>query len=140
MDLIKINTNSGHNDLFVYGNDEYPLAEPLFTMPDLVSKDTKVTLTVSNKFLGWNNHSGTSGHLNSPYLYALDGQPDTEGLVNYDIYAAFNRSISSSRPGSGVSKVTIYVSTPEPAATVGLFSMAILGGGSLLKRKHNQKV
>jgi hypothetical protein len=129
------------NDLSIYGND-YHIPQQndyrLFSKPDLVSNGTKIALTVGNEYLGWDNGSQT-GHLSSPYLYALDGQPDDEGPVNYDIYAAFNRSISSSRPGSGVSKVTIYVSTPEPAATVGLFSMAILGGGSLLKRKQNQK-
>jgi len=131
------------NDLLVFGNDYYRSQpdhiDPLFSVPDLVSNGTKITLTVSNESLGWDNHSGTSGHFKSPYLYALNGQPDDEGSVNYDVYAAFNRSMSSSRSGSGVSKVTIYVSTPEPAATVGLFSMAILGGGSLLKRKQNQK-
>lgn len=129
------------NDLSIYGNDYYIPQQNdsrLLLKPDLVSNGTKIALTIGNEYLAWDNGSQT-GHKRSQYLYALNGQPDQEGPVNYDIYAAFNRSIYSSRPGSGVSKVTIYVATPEPAVTVGLLSMAILGGGSLLKRKQNHK-
>jgi hypothetical protein len=42
----------------------------------------------------------------SPWLFQLEGQPDTEGPVNYDVFAAFNRVIAGSyRIGAGVGKV-----------------------------------
>jgi hypothetical protein len=43
-----------------------------------------------------------------PYLFALNGQPDEEGPVNYDIFAAFNRVIDGDyRNGTGVDFVVI---------------------------------
>ncbi len=49
--------------------------------------------------------------LSSPYLFALAGQSDTEGSVNFDIYASFNRVISGAyRSGIGLQKaiMTFY--------------------------------
>lgn len=44
----------------------------------------------------------------SPYLFALQGQADTEGPVNFDLYASFNRVISSNyRSGSGLEKAVM---------------------------------
>ncbi len=46
--------------------------------------------------------------LDRTVLFALDGQDDAEGSVNYDIYASFNKVISEySRLGSGAEKVKI---------------------------------
>ncbi len=70
--------DSGQNDLLVFGNDYYTPQkneDQLLSVYDLVSNGTKITLKVSNKLLEWDNHSGASGHLFSPYLYALAGQP-----------------------------------------------------------------
>jgi len=97
--------------LVVHGNDDIPSSlNPLATVSDFVTEPSEIKLKVSNEYLAWNNHNGIQGDVESPYLYALNGQPDGEGPVNHDIYAAFNRVISStSRIGSGVSKVTIVV-------------------------------
>lgn len=44
------------------------------------------------------------------HLFALDGQNDNKGEVNYDIFASFNRTIAdSTRTGSGVKNVSIYL-------------------------------
>jgi peptidoglycan hydrolase-like protein with peptidoglycan-binding domain len=65
-------------------------------------------------------------------LFALGGEADTEGQINYDIYAGFNRVISGnpSRIGTGVKKVVITLyggSAPTPvlsgSATVSLPSI-----------------
>ena len=44
-------------------------------------------------------------------LFALNGQPDSEGAVNYDIYIGLNRVIDAlsypDRIGSGLSKVIL---------------------------------
>lgn len=128
-----------YDDMSVYGKDGSPQG-PLATLPNIVGLGRRISLTVSNEYLGWDNHNGISGHLNSPYLFALNGQPDTEGPVNYDIYAAFNRSIDGIyRPGSGVSKVTISVSTPEPTSALGLLALGALGVFCGQKCKHQQK-
>ena len=53
------------------------------------------------------------GDVESPYLFALDGQSDREGPVNFDIYAAFNRNITGERLGIGVRNVTVTLLGPE---------------------------
>lgn len=64
--------------------------------------------------------SGEKDRLDSSYLYALNGQPDSEGPVNYDIYAGFNRTIySAGRNGTGLTKVTIKLS-PEDSCEIDL--------------------
>jgi hypothetical protein len=121
------------DDLRVFGNDY--VEGKLLHAPDLVGPGTKLSLTVSDNHLGWNNSAGTSGSLESPYLYALNGQPDFEGEENYDIFAAFNRSIgSANRWGSGVSRVEIKLSTPEPSTTLSLLALGSFGIASLVKR------
>ncbi|MCB0074024.1 MAG: VWA domain-containing protein, partial [Caldilineaceae bacterium] len=53
------------------------------------------------------------GDVESPYLFALDGQSDREGPVNFDIYATFNRNITGDRLGVGVRNVTVTLFGPE---------------------------
>jgi len=75
----------------------------MLNLYDIVSQGDTIPIEVSNYYLGWGG-----GELRSQYLYALDGQPDSEGPVNYDIYAAFNRTIySAGRDGSGVTEVIL---------------------------------
>ncbi len=102
--------------LSVYANDTIGPPEVnrlLVNLPGFASEDSTVNFEVSDQFLEWDNNSDTSGNLNSPFLYALNGQPDSEGPINYDIFAAFNRVIaggtspSAGRIGSGVDTVTI---------------------------------
>lgn len=91
------------------GRDATPPPKKLIDVPSFVASGRTVIFEVSNNFLGWSSLN-TSGTLSSIYLYALNGQPDTEGPVNYDIYAAFNRVIydpSAQRTGSGVGFVTV---------------------------------
>ena len=91
--------------LGVWGNDNLTIMEVrnMLNLYDIVSQGDTIPIEVSNYYLGWGG-----GELRSQYLYALDGQPDSEGPVNYDIYAAFNRTIySAGRDGSGVTEVTV---------------------------------
>jgi hypothetical protein len=98
----------------VYGNDyNTPRGGSLSqgNVPNFVTNGSRVELEVSNEKLAWDNKSGLQNSLTSPYLYALNGQPDDEGPVNSEIYAGFNRVISGpfDRIGSGASKVTILL-------------------------------
>ncbi len=104
------------NTLSLFSNDTIgppSVNRLLVRLPGFASEDSTVNFEVSDQFLGWDNNSDTSGNLNSPFLYALNGQPDSEGPINYDIFAAFNRVIaggtspSAGRIGSGVDTVTI---------------------------------
>jgi hypothetical protein len=50
------------------------------------------------------------GELQSEHLFALGGQPDSEGPVNYEIFAGFNRTIyKASRSGHGLGYVRIFL-------------------------------
>jgi len=40
--------------------------------------------------------------LNHPCIFALKGQPDREGSVNYDLFLGLNRVVAGGRVGSGV--------------------------------------
>lgn len=97
------------NVLSVYGSDYVSPETRLLLQysPIVEGKRANIKFTVKNQFLSW-SYTGQKGDLSSQYLYALDGQQDDEGQINYDIYAAFNRTISSSgRNGSGVRKITV---------------------------------
>jgi hypothetical protein len=127
--------------LRAFGNDNNPAT--LAIVPGLAAMGRTVVLTAGNEFLSWDNGSGVAGLAVSPYLYALNGQADSEGPVNYDIYAAFNRVIDGNyRIGAGVGEVTICLrsaadpscfpsAVPEPPAFlltgVGLVVLAIWG-------------
>jgi hypothetical protein len=98
----------------IYGSDRNPgNPKPLKRVSEFVAKGSYVNLAVSNSRVDWSSHGGSAGHLSSPYLYALGGQEDDEGPVNYEIYAAFNRVIDTSgcppeeRRGSGVTHVKV---------------------------------
>jgi hypothetical protein len=98
--------------LLVYGNEEIRARDAkdgrrlLFTLDDVVRRDETVALEVSNDRLGI-NYGGGIEVVESPYLFALDGQLDRAGLANYEIYAAFNRTIDGSNSGSGISQVVV---------------------------------
>jgi hypothetical protein len=93
----------------LYGNDYTPEPRLLSKVDNIVTTGDTLALTVCNEYLAWESPHKT-GELHSPYLYALNGQSDDEGPINYDIYAAFNRVIASSgRNGIGVSQVHIHL-------------------------------
>jgi hypothetical protein len=90
--------------LSVYGNDATPAAvRNMLNLYNMVALSSVLNLDVRNNYLGF----GT-GEIRSDRLYALAGQPDTEGPVNYDIFAAFNRTVGDgSRNGTGVTQVVV---------------------------------
>jgi len=125
-------------DLYIFGKDGTPTSGGLLSqIPNFVGNAGLVAnLTVRDQFFAWNDNQGSAGSLLSPYLYALNGQPDGEGPVNYNIYASFNESISGiSRPGTGVGRVTVTLSSiPEPTPFILLgFGLA---GISIAARCH----
>lgn len=101
------------NDLLVFGRDgllEARGSTQIAQVVNIAKKGEIVDLTIANERLKYNNNSfPISGNIHSTWLYALKGQSDSEGPVNYDIFAAFNRviNVNSNRLGSGVGKVEI---------------------------------
>ena len=78
--------------------------------------------------------------MNSPYLFALAGQPDSEGPVNYDIDAAFNKVIAGDyRFGTGVGQVTVTLSSvvPEPSSLV-LLGLGLAGIGLSIRQRQRR--
>lgn len=143
-----------NNDLTIFSNDYAPEElRVVGSISDLITENSTVSLYVKDQFLGWDEGLNTfadSNFVTSPYLYALNGQDDYEGPINYDIYAAFNRVIADSydRHGTGVKNVTICMAdesnigicdrvknVPEPSVLLGLLGLGILGLGSQAKSK-----
>lgn len=102
-------------NLVVQGNDSIPAHETsngqrqLYTLPDVARSGETIVLEVANEHLGINGPGGIDV-IESPYLFALAGQPDREGAVNYDIYAAFNQTVNGESQGAGVRTVLITLS------------------------------
>lgn len=111
-----------NGNLDIYGNDHilstqtsdgYRKVGP--TISGIGAANSTWKFTVSNNKLQWvlNGSGAGSTVTGNPstaggYMYALAGQFDNEGPVNYDIYAAFNQTIFAGYgTGTGVEKVTI---------------------------------
>jgi subtilisin family serine protease len=111
----------------VYGSDPTPASvRNILNVYNAVSQGTTLSLDVQNQFLGW-----VKGDLRSNYIYALNGQADTEGPVNWDIFAGFNRSIfTSSRVGTGATRATVTLLYVPPPPGGG-------GGGSPVFEKQD---
>jgi len=101
-----------NGNLLLYGNDDTPPQVAtdgqrlLLARNDIVRAGETIALEVSNGWLGISAAGGIEA-FDSPYLFALNRQPDREGVVNQEIYAAFNRVIAGGRDGSGVTRVVI---------------------------------
>ena len=98
------NAEGDCRDLYVFGKDGTPNKGNLLErIPGFAARGVVARFIVRDQQISWANHRGKCGKLSSPYLFALAGQADTEGPVNHDIYAAFNRVIAGPRRfGSGV--------------------------------------
>jgi hypothetical protein len=99
------------DDMTIWGHDG--LANKLLASVNNISlgSGSVVSFEVSNDELCWN--TGSFSCLSSQWLYALNGQSDSEGSVNFDIYAGFNRVVSGSpadRDGTSVSFVSVSLS------------------------------
>ncbi len=99
----------------VYASD-YGGSTLLFQKKDIFNSSSQNSAGYRLKFSVSNNQIERYGGevypdlFSSPYIFALNGQYDSSGPTNYDIYAAFNRTIASSyRDGAGVSTVDIKI-------------------------------
>jgi hypothetical protein len=100
------------DDLLVYGKDGTEQARGTQTIAQadgFVKKNETVSFIIANEYISYLNDAyPISGEVQSEWLYALKNQTDSQGSVNFDIYAAFNRVIhSDNRMGSGVGQVII---------------------------------
>lgn len=88
----------------IYASDFVPNnpSRLLQEIPGIIAPNQTHTIEVSNEKLNYNDTDFIS-----PYIFALAGQDDPQG-INYDIYVGMNRVINnSSRNGSGLEKVKI---------------------------------
>ena len=135
--------NNPSNAFLVYSNDnKNRLGEGrLLEVPDFVKVLSQALFTVSDQKILFDNGEGTAGSLISPFIFALAGQPDQTGPVNYDIFAAFNRTIGSgARLGAGVGRAQVCLRssddpacfTPVPIPVPGAIFLLAPGIGALL--------
>ena len=106
-----------NNSLAVYASDlgsSSLLYSQSSIMPLTGARNLRVI--VGNGYVTFiqNGIESTRKTITNSNLFALAGQADTGG-TDYKIYAGFNRSIgSSSRTGSGITKVTVTLDNPKP--------------------------
>ncbi|NDJ85759.1 MAG: J domain-containing protein [Chloroflexi bacterium] len=82
----------------------------LIAIPGAVNADGTIYLEVSDQRIAW-HLPGSSEEILSQHLFALGGQADSEGDPNFEIYAAFNRTIrvGPAHTGQGVDRVTVWL-------------------------------
>lgn len=111
----------GSLDVFLANRD--PIPSPVLELDTATLGEPLLTLEVGDGYLGWSS-GGTDGQIQSPALFALNGQPETDGSVNYSMFAAFNRTIADeTRNGQGVYRVIVRLtraagSLPDYSLTV----------------------
>ncbi|SHJ42559.1 hypothetical protein SAMN02745163_01935 [Clostridium cavendishii DSM 21758] len=83
----------------------------LFSEPNCAPANGRIRIEIYNNTVTYFNYTtGVVKTWTSPYIFALNGQADSEGPINYKVYTATNNVISGGRPGSGVisSNVVVY--------------------------------
>lgn len=102
--------------MMIYGrNNEAGRSPILVQVEEAAESRGVIALEVGNEQVRWWQPAGGTGdgmfieQVTSPYLFALDGQADAIGGVNYEVYAAFNRVIDggAARNGRGVVRVDV---------------------------------
>jgi hypothetical protein len=107
--------------LYVFGKDGSP-SPLIYQLEDAVGSGSTITLTVGDGYFSYEEETGHVIALHGKNLFSLNGQADSEGPVNYDVFAAFNRCIDSHpvTTGSGVDRVTVTLSqSPPPPEQIG---------------------
>ncbi|RMG11775.1 MAG: hypothetical protein D6731_14980 [Planctomycetota bacterium] len=100
-------------DLRAWSNDDLPANQrKLAEWSRVVVEGTRLRLRIADGELRWQTARGTQredGRCLSPHLFALDGQPDREGPVNYEVFLGLNRVVSGrrDRTGSGLARVRL---------------------------------
>ncbi|XP_046555258.1 uncharacterized protein LOC124264551 [Haliotis rubra] len=92
----------------IHGSDKSPnpLKKMLYESRDFIT--SRVTLIVKDETITWDNHHGNANFLQSPALFALNNQSDSQGPVNRDIYLSLNRVIAGTyRSGRGLCNVAL---------------------------------
>lgn len=109
------------NKLQIYASDKggsKPLLTTRFDKRINNWFDRTVYFSVENNKVVYNRYHDSSKTVINDALFALNGQSDDEGPINYDIYAAFNRVIDGEyRYGTGVGNVTINFFDPISDST-----------------------
>ncbi|KAL3884583.1 hypothetical protein ACJMK2_024715 [Sinanodonta woodiana] len=97
----------------LHGSDHCPNMS--LVMTGLLSNSvTSVTIFIGNEFIRVSNNLGYVYELCSQCLFSLNGQSDSEGPVNEDIFIGLNRIIDSSsyRDGTGVCSAVVSWACP----------------------------
>lgn len=113
------NNRPGHMDVSANGGLLMKIVD------NFVKKGAKVNLNISDENVEW-AHGKKRGHLESEFLFTLNGQKPSYGDVDYNIYIAFNRVVAGAyRNGSGLCKANIVL-LDKPGKWNVLFHLLVL--------------
>lgn len=95
-------------DLWVFGDDGMDAAgnRQISAERGVVGPGDEFTVEVADGRLELRLPGGEQV-IEAGHFFAFDGQRDDSGAVDYDLYAAFNRTIAGGERGAGVERVTI---------------------------------
>lgn len=83
-----------------------PLLKILHSSRDFLHK--RASFIISDEQVFWTNHNGDFDFVKDPSLFALNGQEDRQGPINYDVFFSMNRVINGSyRHGHGLCRAAI---------------------------------
>ena len=92
----------------VYGSDKSqdPWKKRLYGKDEFIKQ--RLSVVIADQLVVWNNFAGNFDFMRDPTLFALRGQSDDQGSVNYDIYLGLNRVIGGTyRNGRGLCTVAV---------------------------------
>lgn len=111
--------NSGSGDVTIEGSDKCNRNE-LNVHPNAVGPNvTKATFLIGNQYYRITNNAGLDKELcHNKCLFALAGQLDSEGLVNEEIFLAFNRVVNGNYYRIGYGTCTAKISWECPKSVI----------------------
>lgn len=98
-----------NSQLSLWASDRFGPKEGrrLELVEDFVRPGQTVELLISDQRVVWSSPQA-QGELESPYLFALNGQMEQEGEINYDLFLGLGRVVAgTSRSGSGITSVEV---------------------------------
>ncbi|KAK3596739.1 hypothetical protein CHS0354_036363 [Potamilus streckersoni] len=100
----------------LYGSDKcLNMSQLLFSLPNTSAH--WVTIYIGNEFIRVSTPFGDAYELCSNCLFALNGQSDSQGTMNEDVYVGLNRIIENSYLGDGRGVCGVVISWACPWKT-----------------------
>lgn len=111
--------NSRSGDVTIEGSDKCNRNDLNFHPNAVGPNVTKATFLIGNQYYRITNDAGLDKELcHNKCLFALAGQPDSEGPVNEEIFLAFNRVVNGNYYRIGYGTCTAKISWECPRSVI----------------------